>query len=183
MFAKTLGTNWFAKTMYWSLLKSAQTETEKLVTSRSRSFIYTGRKYTGKFKFAFVWQLHLTAIFFCSEVIYYYIINVLLYLYYITYVVTMLILRGKTTTWFKLFSSSCAATYLYTIAYTNLKICGNITFLNFEMYAKIKPQTFICSRKSYVVVFLQFSHLAQQLIPTQFYLFYWFSTQELHYYL
>ena len=86
--------------MYWSLLNSLETETEKLFTLRSRSFIYIGRGSTGKFTFVFVWRLHVATTLFCSELVY----------YYIRYILTLLVLRGKTTTWLGLSSSPCAAT-------------------------------------------------------------------------
>ena len=89
------------KTVCWSLIKSLEFETEKLVTLRSRSFIYTGRGRAGKFKFEFVWRLHVAAtLFYNPEFIYYYVICIL----------TILILRDKTITWFELSSSSCPAT-------------------------------------------------------------------------
>ena len=50
--------------------------------------IYTGRGRVGKFKFVFVRRLHVAATLFCSELI----------CSYITCILTILILRGKTTT-------------------------------------------------------------------------------------
>ena len=89
------------RTAYQSLIKLLKIETEKLVILRSRLFIYTGRGSTGKFKFNFVWRLYVAVTLFRPEFVY----------YYITYILTMLILRGKTTTWFELSSSSCVATH------------------------------------------------------------------------
>ena len=101
MFAKTLATNWFAKDcVCWSLIKSLETETEKLATLRSCSFIYTGR--AGKFPFVFVWRLPVAATLFYLELIY----------YYIKYILTMLVLRDKITTWLELSSGSYEATIL-----------------------------------------------------------------------
>ena len=62
--------------------------------------IYIGRGRVGKFKFVFVRRLHIAATLFRPEFIY----------YYITCFLTMLILQGKTTTWFELSCNSCAAT-------------------------------------------------------------------------
>ena len=39
MFAKTLGTNWFARTVYRSLLKSLETETKKLILIRTSDWL------------------------------------------------------------------------------------------------------------------------------------------------
>ena len=70
------------------------------ICPRSRLFIYTGRGRIGKFEFVLTRRLHVAATLFFPEFT----------CSYITCILTVLILRDKTTTWFELSSNSCAAT-------------------------------------------------------------------------
>ena len=80
-----------------------------------RLFIMVGGGGVRKFKFVFLRWSPVAATLFCLEFIY----------YYITCNLTVLILRGKTTTWFALSSDSCAATNVQLIV---------LFFLLFNLY-------------------------------------------------
>ena len=100
MFAKTLATNRFAKDCILianEIARDWDWETGHLTIVFV--YLYWSRD-TGKFPFSFVWRLYVAATLFCPELVY----------YYIMYMLTMLVLLGKITTWLKLSPSSYATT-------------------------------------------------------------------------
>ena len=65
--------------------------------------------------YVYVWRLHVAVTLFCLEFIYYYVMCIL----------TILLLRGKTTTWFESSSNSCVATQLIGIILCSLVYINN----------------------------------------------------------